>query len=242
MENYEDALFALLMDEVAQEEGRKLLEENQRLRQDPAAAVPADLDQRCMRTIKQAFAKSGRRRAGQTAYRVFQKAAVAAVIAILLMTTAFAAFPEVRIKTINFLIEMSDKAASITMSNLAGVDGGSLMNRFRLPELPEGFALTDEGNDIVTAWAVYSNDAGATIRFEIINAVGTRYNVDTENAEVENITIHGFEGMLIEKNESITVVWGDTVQNCFVSVDCKGLDKADVWRMAQELEISAAVK
>ena len=39
-EQYEDALFALLMDEMAQEDGKELLRLNEQLKQDPGAAVP----------------------------------------------------------------------------------------------------------------------------------------------------------------------------------------------------------
>ena len=46
-EQYEDALFALLMDELARSEGEKLLEENERLKQEPDADIPDDVMKRC---------------------------------------------------------------------------------------------------------------------------------------------------------------------------------------------------
>ena len=39
-EAYEDAMFALLMDYVAESEGKKALEENRALQEDPDAEVP----------------------------------------------------------------------------------------------------------------------------------------------------------------------------------------------------------
>ena len=42
IEQYEDALFALLMDSVAEEEGKKAIELNERLKADPEAEVPAE--------------------------------------------------------------------------------------------------------------------------------------------------------------------------------------------------------
>ena len=39
-ERYEDALFAFLMEDVIETEGKKMLEENERLKQDPLAACP----------------------------------------------------------------------------------------------------------------------------------------------------------------------------------------------------------
>ena len=46
-EQYEDALFALLMDSVAEEEGKQALELNERLKADPAAEVPESARRRC---------------------------------------------------------------------------------------------------------------------------------------------------------------------------------------------------
>ena len=45
-ERYEDALFAFLMEDVIETEGKKMLEENERLKQDPLAAVPEAVDYR----------------------------------------------------------------------------------------------------------------------------------------------------------------------------------------------------
>lgn len=57
-EQYEDAVFALLMDKVAEENGKKLLQQNEELLADPYAAVPETLSKRCLRTIKKAYRKS----------------------------------------------------------------------------------------------------------------------------------------------------------------------------------------
>ncbi|MGN9096098.1 hypothetical protein [Flintibacter porci] len=66
-EQYEDALFALLMDEMAQEDGKELLRLNEQLKQDPGAAVPEAVQRRCERVIGTAFSRrqfrSPRRRA-----------------------------------------------------------------------------------------------------------------------------------------------------------------------------------
>lgn len=51
MEQYEDALFALIMDEVAEVEGQKALEENQRLKESGELVIPEEVSQRCQRVI-----------------------------------------------------------------------------------------------------------------------------------------------------------------------------------------------
>ena len=42
-DQYEDALFALLMDDLAWQEGERLLELNERLKNDPDADVPEEV-------------------------------------------------------------------------------------------------------------------------------------------------------------------------------------------------------
>ena len=46
---------ALLMDKVAEDEGVRLYEENERLRRDPAAEVPPEFDRKSREAIIRAF-------------------------------------------------------------------------------------------------------------------------------------------------------------------------------------------
>ena len=57
LENYEDAYFALLMEDVAQMEGARLDQLNMELQNDPHAAVPEGLTKRCLKTINAHFFK-----------------------------------------------------------------------------------------------------------------------------------------------------------------------------------------
>lgn len=51
----EDAVFKMLMMSFAELEGKRLLEENERLKDDPAAAVPPELDRKCRELILRMF-------------------------------------------------------------------------------------------------------------------------------------------------------------------------------------------
>lgn len=52
IEQYDDATFAILMEQVIQAEGTWAMEENERLKQDPAATVPKEMENLCLKTIK----------------------------------------------------------------------------------------------------------------------------------------------------------------------------------------------
>ena len=244
-DNYEDALFALLMDEFAEREGERLLEENERLKLDPDIVISDELDKRCIKTIDRTFAKGKRRKVKYAAYRMISRVAVAVLAVVVLFGTAYAAFPEVRIRTLNLIIELSDQAASLTMgganSSVQNDDGASAvlnedgtLRGYRLPEIPEGFELDYESDTSVSALIRYANAYGESIGFSVIAAKGTVFNVDTENAEkVENISIHGYSGLLVKKGEGIDITWADTDQNNFIMVSCDGLDEETVWGYAE---------
>lgn len=72
VERYEDALFALMMEDVAETEGEKLQELNEQLKCDPAAEIPEELDERCIRTIRTEFGKKNFISARRGAVRVFR--------------------------------------------------------------------------------------------------------------------------------------------------------------------------
>ena len=247
-DNYEDALFALLMDEFAEREGERLLEENERLKLDPDIVISDELDKRCIKTIDRTFAKGKRRKVKYAAYRMISRVAVAVLAVVVLFGTAYAAFPEVRIRTLNLIIELSDQAASLTLeranNSMQNDDGASAelnedgtLRGYRLPEIPEGFELEYDSNTSVSTRIRYTNAYGISIGFSVIAARGTALNVDTENAEeVKNISIHGYSGLLVKKGEGIDITWADTDQNNFIMISCDGLDEETVWGYAEIME------
>lgn len=59
-ENYEDAVFAILMDAVAEQEGEKGLQLMEELEHDPSAQVPEEVQRKAEKTIRKAFAAKNR--------------------------------------------------------------------------------------------------------------------------------------------------------------------------------------
>lgn len=51
-DDYEDALLAQMLQDALADESRELHEENERLRQDPTAAVPVDTSKRVIKAIR----------------------------------------------------------------------------------------------------------------------------------------------------------------------------------------------
>ena len=72
VETYEDALFALLMDEVAQIEGEEAIQLNNELLADSKYAVPETVQRRCKRTIQREFARENRKKLGKSTAKMLQ--------------------------------------------------------------------------------------------------------------------------------------------------------------------------
>ncbi len=251
-EQYEDALFALLMDDYVEEEGKRLQEENERLKNDPSAAVPEEARQRCLKTIRREFAQMDRRAAGRAALHVLKRVFVITAICMLLFTTAFALNPEFRAGTLNLLLEVTERYTLLRIGEKSGPSGDTaaaggarFLFDYRLPEVPEGFTVDRGENGHYEAWIRYINDDGATIIFDVYKTNGGAYTIDTENAQVENIMIHGYDGMIVEKCyqfeddvaiDSVVVVWADTQQSAFVSVRCTEVERETALELARGVE------
>lgn len=133
MAQYEDALFALIMDEVAEAEGRIAIEENQRLKESGEVEIPAEMSRRCKRTILRKTSENNIKRYGKGVGKVLNKVAIVALMAVFLFTTAFAASDSFRVKTLNFVMEVLMTAPRLDLCQRMST---SPITARRFPKLP----------------------------------------------------------------------------------------------------------
>ena len=209
-ENYEDSVLALLMDEFAESEGKRYIEENERLRQDPSAAVPEDVERRALQFINREFAKKNRAHTGKKLLRFLARIAIAAIFAALLFGAAFALSDTVRAGTLNFLMQMDERIATWQFAEDEGESAGG-MNSIEIVTgwLPEGYSegpyLISGPSDIVMDC---TNDAGGLIRVSVHESEDYIYTLDLEEADhFTEITVNDCEGMLIQKGDILRVYW-----------------------------------
>lgn len=208
-EQYEDALFALLMEEVAESEGRKALEENERLKQDPDAEVPAEVVRRCRRTIDREFAKQNVRSVGRLSWKVIHKVAVAALLGIFLFSAAFAVSEDFRVNTLNLVIDLYGKYADFSFqgASQAKVDQETTNAAFEVGWLPAGFELKEQRSGQSSTWAEYEGPNGEIISIDLVTLGQSGVSgVDIEDATIKNIIINGREVTLISKDYIQAVV------------------------------------
>lgn len=209
-EQYEDALFALLMDDFAAAEGKHALEENERLKHDASYAVPQDIHNRCLKHISRCCTKKTLRDSGRIFYRGFTKVAVIAMICTLLFTTAFAASPSFREDVLNFIVKTFEDRTELSFSDLTlSEDDSPKSYRFTVNWLPAGYTLTDQVEDSFRSTNYYRMNSGGEMTISIFLGEGSTLGMDTENAKIEPVVIQGTPGLVSIKDEVVQLAWGN---------------------------------
>lgn len=224
LEKYEDAYFALLMEEVAKKEGERLEALNEKLQNDPEAAVPESLDKRCLETIDRYFAKQQRRAGLRRVGKVLRLVAVIMGISVLLFTTAFALNEEFRATTINLVLSVTRQYTQFDIRHTTGKDAQSkpasensyeYFQGAEIGWLPDGFEYTDGKYN---EFAVFTAGADSWIMI-ILESGDASANVDTENPDsMESVTINGNEGLCITKSDYVHIITADLENYLYIDV------------------------
>lgn len=232
-EQYEDALFALLMDEVAVAEGQKLMEENERLKSDPDAVVPMSTQKKCIRAINRYFRKKSTGSIRRTAWKFVNKVALVALLGMILVTAAFAVSPTFRVGTLNLLVETLGDRTNLQFY----AEEASTLPSLEANWIPEGFEFREEHRGSKVAWLQYINAQQDVIDITIMDGAGRVASFDTENAMVSDIEVQGRSAMLIEKGEAKQIVWADAERSLFAQIRGYNISKEAIIKIAEHVVI-----
>ncbi len=234
-EQYEDALFALLMEEFAAEEGKSALEENERLKYDPAFDVPPDVRQRCLKTIAKTCTKQSLRRTGKSFCKVFTKVAVAATLCMLLFTTAIAVSPTLRATTFNLVISAFEDRTELRLENSTNDRGP---DHVTAGWLPDGYQLVEAENNAFQIRNIYKDQNGNSVFVNVFRKSSGVVGVDTEQADVETANVNGYFAMIIQKNNISQVAWANETLGYQVIIESENLPSDSLMKIAENLSIS----
>lgn len=232
-ERYEDALFALLMDDVATAEGKRAAEENERLKSDPSAGISEGAERRSLQTIRRQFTKQSLRSAGHFTVKTVKRVVMAAGIAAILFTGAFAASETVRLNALNLIIEVFDTNTTFRfVDQPAEMEGPHL----EVGWLPEGYKLMNhEENDTFIGYQ-YQRAEGECIYIDYYLTPGMEANVDTENAKIEYVDIQKTKATLYQKENVIHLVWTTKDNTALTWLMGESVSQDDLLRVANELK------
>lgn len=230
-ERYQDALFALLMDEVAEAEGKQALDENERLKNDPDFAFPEELDRRCIKTIRRHFMKQSVQKACFLTLKMLKNAMMLAGVVSLLFTSAFAFSETIRIGSINLVMETFEDSTSFHFINRQPNIGPQLT----IGWMPDGYALKGCGYDGESSWYQYEKSESEFIRIDYTITAGSVISVDTEDAIIEDVEVQGVSAMLITGENDLQLVWTTDSNTRFIMLMGTGITQKDFVHIANEL-------
>ncbi len=227
-ERYEEALFALLMDEVARSEGEELL------RRAEKSALPSQRGERiCLEAIHRSVRRGQARRVGRTSLRALGKAAMAVGLAASLFVSAFALSEDVRAGTMNMMIEISETGTVFRF--LDPTPQGETLPLLVPQWLPEGFSEMDSSSYSAKSWIRYGRSEEEYIEFVYMKTDGTVLGIDTEDAKVETIQLNGQTATLAQKEEEIHAVYVTEDPAYFIRIYSIHVPLEDFLRAAENL-------
>lgn len=202
-EQYNDALFRLLMHSVAQHQGQQYQEENQALKaQEGGPSETAK--RRCLRTISRQVRRDHARAAARTASRVLSKAAVVMLLVISCLTAAFAVSPVFRSDALRWAVATFGDHAEYRFNQ---TEGGVQYQGIEVGWLPEGYELVESDVTSVTMSRLYTKsdtNMEHRIKLQIIAFDGDGiFKIDTEADQVYQVSVQNTLATVIQREGSI---------------------------------------
>lgn len=217
-EDYEEARFALLMDALAEAEGEEALRLSEALNRDPEGALPPEVDRRCEAVIRGAFVQRRLHATGRTAVRWLTKVLVAAMLGAVMFAAAFALSEDVRVATLNAVIEVMDDRTQITFEGAGGDAGGTAAPpaegtaaedgleyhyNIALEWVPEGFEL-EGGSEADGGMVNYLSPVDGLLAVSVIPySENSVLNLNTEGCTKREITVQGHPATLYVTGEEM---------------------------------------
>ena len=249
LENYEDAFFKLMMDEIMELKGEELIKNLEELNNSDFK-VPEECDKRCLKLIRNSkypqptekynTHKISFRRTGRVLL-------VAAIVMALMFSLVYASVPQFRTKVHNVILDIQDEYTRIVFKENEGgekvkQDIGAPDNELKegivLGYIPEGYTVIDERDN----YLCLTTEDYRTITAGILQGSDDGFTTwDTENAQVENTILKGNTGMIVRKTdvvfgyEVIDYVWFDNVSLEVFYVCGMGLSEADMLKIFEEI-------
>lgn len=240
-ENYEDALFAMWMSDFALRRGERFLAENERLKNDPEAAVPEKLQRKNLNLIYRELRRGTQhfvlRKIGKAALRFVATVAIIGA----LFGIAYAISPEFRTGTLNVLMDLDERAASFQLmkDESAVPEMLALMPSVTVDWLPEGYEQSLPTSDRLKTTIDCTNAAGDSIHIRVFTEYQSLYSLDIENADThEDIIIQDQPALLVEKDGILRICWADEDTGTYILVNTSSVDADSLIHVAESVSVS----
>lgn len=237
-EQYNDALFRLLMHSVAQHQGQQYQEENQALKAQEGG--PSETAKhRCLRTISRQVRRGHARAAARTASRVLSKAAVVMLLVISCLTAAFAVSPVFRSDALRWAVATFGDHAEYRFNQ---TEGGVQYQGIEVGWLPEGYELVESrtANRMTSQLYIELSDGlEQSVKIQVMNFSDAGiFKVDTEADQVYQVSVQNTLATVIQREGSIQLTWMYPESNCIVMLYGDNISTETALRIAQSIVLS----
>ena len=246
-DRYEDAMLAYLMESVKVAEGRAAIEENEQLKADPSAAVPASLDDKCLKLINQGYRNGKFRRSGQKTLKIVSRVAIIAAVLILSFAVAFAVSPAIRSLTTTWIVNTFKDGTVISSPLPDDYDSMKPDPRQTVFEgltlqagwIPDGFKQYSARDNFMVKYVGFRGADHGRLEAQVSYTIGTNHMIDTEDSDISYLDIFGTTATLINKHgrESHSIVWFIEDAGATVVVFGENVSEEDTVTFAKNLII-----
>lgn len=217
-EAYEDSFWRLAMMGYAEAEGTGFIKENEELKKDTSFQPSPNAIKNFKKMLGAAFRKKNNQLINKRTYKALNKVAVIAFICTVLFSVTVVSVEAFRLQVLNFLISFEKEYTSIRLDseNSNNIIGDNLYmtwkNSYVPTYIPEGYKIAGLNYTSDYKTINYINNENKRLVFAELDA-SMESNVDTENAsEIRNITINDNEGLLVVKDNQITIAWSTSTR------------------------------
>lgn len=238
-ERYDDAAFALMMDECAEADGEAFLAEFRAAAEaGDLPEIPADMDRLFRDTIKREFAARERKVRVKQLKRAAARVAVAVFAVIGVLSTLVMSVDAWRAPIFSFLQKEYDEFMSIRFPEpMEGISDVQVMRNVSVElfegMLPDGYTKISETMTEDLTLVAYQNEEGRIAQINITPAGGT-VKLDTEGAIVTEIFLSDYKAILMEE-EGYCVFWHCEKADVLYTIQADALTKEEI------LEISRTI-
>lgn len=233
-DQFAEAATALIMRQYATSAGRTVMKTA------PMQKTSEELDERCRKQIKRNLRKQQMKVVAKMALRYTKRVAMFIVMLFGIVGILFTTVEAVRVPIINFFIEQKDGYLEIS-----GTEGEKKPSEERETTaknpldglLPEGYELVIyEENSVGGSYAKYENATGKYVLYSVSPST-TVLNIDSEEADIEYLTIYAYEAALIVK-EDHQLVWINSNSESSHCLEADALTRDQIIELAKNIENS----
>ena len=241
LEAYEEAAFALAMDELMEQEGRDLLEQNEKLLGWKDPDFPEELDARCLRMIDRYYRKKTARRCLKALKKPFLTVCAVFFCLFLAFLVPFTTVSAFRAASLDLVIERFDVGTTIRVQR-DSENTDQTTDVFRSPTwFPPGTwtpVVLEE--DPLSYMIGFEDENENTIYYYDMSAESSSLNIDTENAEVNEITVNGCKGLSSVKDGQVILAWVDDERSLICDLMVQG--SGEIATLENALRIAESIE